>query len=193
MFFYWLILLRVLAFMGAVVPTPDRDLAESIAWRIYREPPLFRDDKERTAALLVAIAFRESSLQNDIAGDFECKRWETYCPTAANGVQALPCAPAVCVEVDFDKPTSFCAFQIHLPGGATTHEGWTGADLRADPDKCALVAYRMLESSLGDCREEPDDEKLAGYARGNCRDKKGKQLSRDRFWLGRDILARAAP
>jgi len=173
MWFYWLILVRVIAFMQAVVPNPPQDLAEAIAWRIYKEPPLFRDDKDRTAALLVAIAFRESSLVNDIAGDYACKRKEGE----------------DCVELG--EPTSFCSFQIHLPDGATTREGWTGADLRADPDKCVLVAYRMITSSLGDCRESESDDRLAGYARGDCRHPKGKSLSRDRFWLGRDILSRS--
>ena len=81
-------------------------LAMAIASRVEAAPPLFKgdDDRRRTSALLVAIAFRESSLRADAVGDHRG-----------------------------GKPTSFCAFQINLPWGAKTAEGWTGEDLIADP------------------------------------------------------------
>lgn len=59
---------------AALLLAPNRDhsvLGEAIAARVEVEAPLFKDDaeKERTAAYLVAIAFRESSLRLDVVGD----------------------------------------------------------------------------------------------------------------------------
>jgi len=118
----------VLAASSTLAPGRSHDrLAEAITNRVEAEAPLFRgdEDKHRTAAFLVAIAFRESSLHADAVGDFR------------NG-----------------KPTSFCAFQVHTWDGKTT-EGWTGRDLAEDPDKCVTVAMRMLRQSMKMCPEHP--------------------------------------
>ncbi len=65
----------VLAMMTTLSPTNHplarhRCLAEAIARVAEESDPLFGDEDRRfTAALLVAVAFRESSLTNDIADD----------------------------------------------------------------------------------------------------------------------------
>jgi hypothetical protein len=97
----------VLAASSFLAPACQQDqLADAIASRAEVEAPLFKGDEDRrkTSALLVAIAFRESSLRADAVGDHVA-----------------------------GKPTSFCAFQIHLPFGANTAEGWGGMDLVEDP------------------------------------------------------------
>ena len=75
----------VVAASSLLAPARQHDeLARAIANRVEAEAPLFKDDEDRrrTAALLVAIAFRESSLRAAAVGDH------------VGG-----------------KPTSFCAFQ----------------------------------------------------------------------------------
>ena len=64
-----LILFFVLAAMSSLAPGRDHiDAGTAIARVVMSEPPLFKDDPDRlrTAALIVAIGFRESSLRNDV-------------------------------------------------------------------------------------------------------------------------------
>ena len=115
----------IMAASALLAPSREHGrLAEAIASRVEAAPPLFKgdDDRRRTSALLVAIAFRESSLRADAVGDHRG-----------------------------GKPTSFCAFQINLPWGAKTAEGWTGEDLIADPAKCVAAAMTMLRISMRVC------------------------------------------
>src|SRR3954470_3730483 len=109
-----ILLAWVMAASSLLAPARQHDqLASAIATRAEAEVPLFKGDEDRhkTSAFLVAIAFRESSLRADAVGDHVA-----------------------------GKPTSFCAFQIHLPIGAKTEEGWTGTDLTEDPEKCVTIA-----------------------------------------------------
>lgn len=62
----------ILAAMLTLAPNRDHAaLAEAITNVVEAERPLFADDddKRKTAALLVAVAFRESSLRADAVGD----------------------------------------------------------------------------------------------------------------------------
>jgi hypothetical protein len=72
MHLYWI----VLWMMTSLVPAQDPvlrhgRLASAITTVALEEAPLFKNDEDRvrTVALLVAIAFRESSLQHDAVGD----------------------------------------------------------------------------------------------------------------------------
>jgi hypothetical protein len=136
-----------------------RRLSEAIANGVEAAPPLFKgdDDKHRTSALLVAIAFRESSLRADAVGDHRG-----------------------------GKPTSFCAFQINLPWGAKTAEGWTGEDLIADPSKCVVAAMTMLRISMRVCPSSP----LAWYAAGptGCESERAGRISRDRLAIAARLV-----
>jgi hypothetical protein len=132
-------------------------LAEAITTRVQAEAPLFKDDDDRrkTSALLVAIAFRESSLRADAVGDFAGSR-----------------------------PTSFCAFQLHL-FAMKTKEGWSGQDLLEDPDKCVAVALRLLRDSMKACPTHP----IAWYAAGpsGCTLPRAQRISRDRMMLAQRL------
>jgi hypothetical protein len=134
-------------------------LAGAIAEQVEAAPPLFKgdDDKRRTSALLVAIAFRESSLRADAVGDHRG-----------------------------GKPTSFCAFQINLPWGAKTAEGWTGEDLITDPGKCVAAAMSMLRISMRVCPAFP----LAWYAAGpiGCANERAARISRDRMAIAARLV-----
>ncbi len=150
----------VLAASAMMVPGRSHEpLAEAIVARTLAEPPLFRgdDDRKKTASLLVAIGFRESTLRPDAVGDM--KR---------------------------GQPTSFCAFQIHLPWGAKTPEGWSGPELASDPEKCVTVALRMIRESMRICPEYP----LAFYAEGpnGCTSKRAQAISRDRLAIAQHLV-----
>jgi hypothetical protein len=154
----------VLAASSLLAPNRSHErLGEAIVARVEAEPPLFKDDDDRmkTTAFLVAVAFRESSLRHDAVGD------------RVKG-----------------KPTSFCAFQIHLPWGRKTAEGWTGEDLLEDPDKCVAAAYRMLRISVRTCAAHP----LAWYAEGpnGCSSTRAQRISRDRLALARRLVRKVS-
>ena len=138
---------------------PNDQLAEAIAARAESEAPLFKgdDDRRKTSAFLIAIAFRESSLQANAVGDHVA-----------------------------GKPTSFCAFQIHLPFAARTSEGWTGLDLAEDPEKCVTIALRMIRQSMQMCPAHP----LAFYASGpsGCENARAQRISRDRLAIAQRLL-----
>lgn len=83
-----------------------------------------------------------------------------------------------------DSGRSYCWAQIHT-GPHRTAEGWSGPDLASDPDRCAVVALRVLRTSLASCSSAPADERLAAYAAGSCGGVRGRRLSRDRAALAR--------
>lgn len=150
----------VLAACQALAPGRSHErLAEAIATRVESEAPLFKDDedKKKTASFLVAIAFRESSLKADATGDMVA-----------------------------GHPTSFCAYQIHLPAGAKTAEGWTGKDLIEDPKKCVTTAMNMLRQSFRSCPAHP----LAWYAEGprGCKSERAQRISRDRLAIAQRLV-----
>lgn len=156
------ILTWVLAAAASLAPTRTHEqLANAITAVVEREEPLFRGDEDRrkTAAFLVAVAFRESSLRPDALGDRVGKA---------------------------KTPTSFCAYQIHLPWGKKTPEGWSGEDLAGDPDKCVTVAFRMMRESARACPAHP----LAFYAEGppGCTSERAQRISRDRMALAQHLL-----
>jgi hypothetical protein len=66
------LLFAVWLWCATLAPTRSHiEMATAITAAALEAPPLFRDDPERirTAALMVAVAFRESSLRNDAIGD----------------------------------------------------------------------------------------------------------------------------
>lgn len=92
-----LILFFVLAGMGALAPGRDHlPLATSVATVILDERPLFVNDESRvrTAALLTAMAFRESGLHNNIAS-----KTDDYCALQVHARPDLALDPELCVRV----------------------------------------------------------------------------------------------
>jgi hypothetical protein len=80
-----------------------------------------------------------------------------------------------------DHGASACWAQIYLPNGGRTREGWSAAELRADPLKCARVAVRLIKASLASS-PSCDLCGLVVYARG--RDTaEARELSRHRMAL----------
>lgn len=67
-----ILIFTILAWMNLLAPGRQHgEMATAIASVIIEDAPLFRDDesKLRTAAFVVAVGFRESSLRNDAIGD----------------------------------------------------------------------------------------------------------------------------
>jgi len=94
----------VLAAMLLLAPSRDHAaLGGVIAARVDAERPLFVDDadKRRTASLMVAIAFRESSLANGAIGD----QGRSFCAYQINqgsgGTRALTYDIPLCVAAGF--------------------------------------------------------------------------------------------
>lgn len=94
-----------LAAMQLLAPNRDHaPLAAAIEARVALEPPLFRDDadKRRTTAYLVAVAFRESSLTVDIAGDHGRSFCAFQIHQSAGGTASLRTNVDACVAKGFD-------------------------------------------------------------------------------------------
>ncbi len=99
------VLFFVLAAMLSLAPGRDHiALATAITARVLAEPPLFANDesKIRTASYLVAVAFRESSLTVDIAGD----HGRSYCAfqihESAGGKPSMRTDADACVAKAFE-------------------------------------------------------------------------------------------
>jgi hypothetical protein len=138
---------------------PNRDhapLAAALSRVVVKQGALYKADPDlkRTAALMLALAFREGSLQPGIKGDKQ------------NG-----------------KFTSFCTAQIHLPGGAKTAEGWTGDELAEDFEKCFTVEHRMLKTSIKMCPKHPIAFYAEGKDLRTCESTRAQRISNDRIFL----------
>lgn len=119
----------ILFAMSVLAPQRDHtELARAVSTVVEDSEPLFRDDEDklRTSALLVAVAYREGSLGLRVEGD------------RRGG-----------------KPTSWCTMQVNLSPGARTREGWSGEELRDDPAKCVTVGMRLLRESFRACPSSP--------------------------------------
>jgi len=86
---------------------PGRDhhvLADAIVQRAEAEAPLFKgdDDRHRTVAYLVAVAFRESSLIVDIVGDHGRSFCAFQIHQSSGGTPALRTDAGACVAMAFD-------------------------------------------------------------------------------------------
>jgi hypothetical protein len=90
----------ILAMMLSLAPGRDHsELGGAVARAVEAQPALFRDDdsKAKTAALLVAVAFRESSLRLDAIGD----KGQSFCAfqihRTSGGTKALLIDADACV------------------------------------------------------------------------------------------------
>jgi hypothetical protein len=91
------VLFLVLAWMSSLAPGRDHvEAASTIAGVVLDEAPIFRDDADRlkTAALVVAIAYRESAFRNDARSTTN-----DHCMMQVNRRPDLADDPAACVRV----------------------------------------------------------------------------------------------
>lgn len=120
-----LIIFFVLNAMASLVPGRDHATnGTAIARVVLSEEPLFKDDASRvkTAALVVAIAFRESAFRNDVTS-----KTADSCMMQVNRRPDLAADPEACVRVALGMlresmrvcPESPIAFYASGPGGCT--------------------------------------------------------------------------
>ncbi len=139
------------------------EIADAIAHVVEDEPPLFRDDdsKQKTASLVLAVAFREGSLGLRVIGD--CDKHT---------------AKGVCIS----GPRSFCTMQVHQSMG--------GSDaLNEDPELCIRAGLRILRSSVRACPSSPVAIYASGP--NGCGNARAQRISRDRLALAARIHAAA--
>ncbi len=145
----------------------DRDRYDSIAHDVVAvafdktEEPVFAGElgRAKTALLMASIASFESGFRADVDDG----------------------------RVTGDHGESFCLMQIRVFG--KTAEGWTGADLVHDRQKCMLAGLRRIRTSFAWCKDHALADRLAGYTVGTCRD--NEHLSRDRVWRAKAFWARS--
>ncbi len=92
-----MLIFAVMAWMATLAPGRDHAAnATAIASVVLAERPLFRDDPDRlrTAALVVAVAFRESSFRNEAKS-----KTGDACLLQVHGRPDLVDDPAKCVRV----------------------------------------------------------------------------------------------
>lgn len=147
------ILFFVLAAMTSLAPGRDHTvLATAIAARVLDEPPLFQADvsKLRTAAYLVAVAFRESSLTLDIAGDHGRSFCAFQIHDSSGGTAALRSDADACVAKAFgmlrtsmhECPSSPLAWYAEGPRGCSSARAQ-----RLSRDRLALAARLVREAA----------------------------------------------
>jgi hypothetical protein len=131
-------------------------IAQAIAEVVHdeSEAPLFRMNggRQQTAALLLAVAFYESSWRRDV--------------DLGIGASAFG-----------DTGRSCGLWQAHI-GKGTTLEGYSCTDLVADRKKAARSALASMRRSANACRRRPMNEWLNVYASGSC--ERGAKESRAR-------------
>lgn len=131
------------------------------------EAPLYKGKtgRFRTAALIAAVASRESGFHKDV--DFG---------TGKRGVG--------------DHGSSFCMMQMHI-GKGKTEEGWTGADLVSDRTKCFRAGLHAMRTSLKACSGKDPLFGLSAYASGSCDSTAGQRASQYRIetanWVVRKV------
>lgn len=154
----------VVALTQAADPGHDHSrMAEVIADVVEAERPLFADDesREKTAALITAVAWREGRLGERVEGD---------CSASKPGE---PCK---------GTPSSYCTLQVHRSSGGDS-------SLNDDPSKCIRVGLSMLRVSMRACPDFPIAFYSSG-PRG-FRGERAKRISRDRVALAGRLRAAA--
>lgn len=119
--------------------------------------PVFPKKPYYSAALMLAVSYMESGFRKD--------------------VDVGPCRRGEC-----DHGNSFCSMQIQTGLKGKSVEGWTGAELLADRQKCFTSGANALRRSFGACGN------LSGYTLGHCESDEPKAKARQA--LGERIYAR---
>lgn len=142
-----------------------QEIAEAItAVALDPEEPKVFKDPARTAALMLAVSYYESSWRKDV---------DLGIGTFARG----------------DGGASWCMMQIHLgrTPTATGIDGWTGPELVASRERCFRAGLHALRRSINACRSKPTLEWLNAYASGTCargRVESSKRMGLAMRWYG---------
>lgn len=146
-----LVVLFVLAAMSSLAPGRDHtELGGAISRVVLEERPLFRDDesKLRTAALVVAVAFRESSLKLDAVGDHGRSFCAFQIHASSGGTKSLLTDGDACARKALEMlresmricPAHPIAFYASGPGGCDNARAQ-----RISRDRMAIAAKLVRE------------------------------------------------
>lgn len=107
--------------------------------------------RERTAVLLLSVAYFESGFRRDIdlGGEEKDGEWEWF-PLARG-----------------DGGRSYCMMQMQI-GQGETEQGWTGRELVGDRVKCFRAGLAHMRRSVNACRALPREDWLSAYTTGEC-------------------------
>lgn len=158
----------LLTFALAVVHAVDPEhghpvMTDAIVHVVEDERPLFTDDssREKTIALLVAVAWREGSLREKVSGDCVEKTKEGGC---------------------IAHPRSFCTMQVHASSGGDE-------SLNEDPEKCIRMGMALLRQSMRACTDHPIAFYASGP--NGCTNVRAQRISRDRMALASWLRTKA--
>lgn len=132
----------ILAAMTLLAPKRDHaELGKAIAAVVESEEPLFKDDagKKRTAAFVVAVAFRESSFRNDVVS-----KTNDHCAMQVHGRPELAKDAGACVKTAMTMlresfkmcPVHPLAFYAEGPAGCASERAQ-----RISRDRMALAKW----------------------------------------------------
>jgi hypothetical protein len=149
-------------------------IASDLAAVVYAPEtrPLYsgRRARARTAALLVALAFKESGFAPD--------------------VDRGPCVKIRDPKTGYarcDGGASACMLQVRT-GAGTTLEGWTREELFADRKKCFTAGMNAARRSFVACARLGLDSLLNVYASGTC--ERGGPQGKERLDLALRLVSR---
>lgn len=169
------------------------EIADDLISVVYdeSEPPLFGGPRGRamTAAVLAAVAFKESSFRKDVdlnlgplaRGD----AGQSWCLAQIN--LGLPKDGRTTLRVVFEGKT------YRLIQDKRALVGWGGEDLVRDRKKCFRTSLRMARMSFGVCKKQDVLHRLANYASGDGACVRGRDSSADRMRAAMRWLARRRP
>lgn len=140
---------------AAALLAPGRDhtvLSTAIASRVDAERPLFRADadKRKTAALLVAVAFRESSLRVDAVGDHGRSFCAFQIHQTSGGTKALLTDANACVAKAFTMLRESVRIDgAHPVAFYARGPGWrSDVARRLSRDRMALAARLLRDVAI---------------------------------------------
>ena len=148
-----------------------------IAWGLAAS--VVASDGQRNLSSSVLGAMADAALANPITDSDDGVRATMAYEVALAWLEGSNDAKAI-----GDGRNSFCWGQIYLPNHARTREGWLGAELVAEPVKCATVVVRLVKASI---TAGPIDCPLCLYARGRVTDE-ARRLSHHRGGLAEKLL-----
>jgi hypothetical protein len=144
----------ILAMIALLAPNRDASrVAQAISTVVESERPLFKDDnaKTRTAALIVAVSFREGSFREKVTGD----HGNSFCTMQINrsigGNESLNDDPEACIRTGISLlrqsmricPASPIAWYAEGPKGCDSPRAQ-----RISADRMAIAAWLVRKVQI---------------------------------------------
>lgn len=143
------------------------------AWAVANDPeerPVFAGarGRERTASLLLGIAWLESGFARDV------DLGPCYRGRDGRGPRC-------------DSGRSACLMQIQI-GGGVTREGWNNSELFSDRERCFRAGLHLVRKSFAACARSGIGHELDAFTDGACGSLVAAARSRPRLAAGRRVF-----